>query len=214
MDGWAVLASIKADQNLAEIPVVMLTIVGDHEMGYVLGASEYLTKPIDRDRLTTVISKYRPKNSARVAMVVDDDDPTRQVICRTLTRQGWTVVEAENGKVALGRLADNTPNLILLDLAMPEMDGFDFLTALRKEPATAPIPVVVLTSKDLTPAERSQLSGRVEKVLQKGAYSREALLAEVKRLASLCAPPVAATAEIPKLEAAEKSDAAGISQSL
>jgi PAS domain S-box-containing protein len=212
MDGWSVLAGLKADRELADIPVVMLTIVGDHEMGYVLGASEYLTKPIDRDRLANLISKYRPKDSSRVAMVVDDDDPTRQVICRTLTRQGWTVVEAENGRVALDRLAEHKPNLILLDLAMPEMDGFDFLTALRKDPANASTPVVVLTSKDLTPAERFQLGGRVEKILQKGAYSREALLAEVKRLAVLCAP--AAEPEAAPLTPADEknSTAAAISQ--
>jgi PAS domain S-box-containing protein len=182
MDGWSVLASLKADPELTAIPVVMLTIVGDHEMGYTLGASEYLTKPIDRSTLATVVEKYRQRGTSKVVLIVDDDDATRQVVTRTLTREGWTVVEAENGRVGMERLKKYDPDLVLLDLAMPEMDGFQFLTALRTDGVHATVPVVVLTSKDLTISERSQLTGRVEKVIQKGDYSREALLREVKQL--------------------------------
>ncbi len=195
MDGWAVLASLKADPVLCTIPVVMLTIVGDREMGYTLGASEYLTKPIDRTMLSTVVEKYRTKNAARVVLIVDDDDATRQVVSRTLTREGWTVLEAENGRVALERLKTNEPNLILLDLSMPEMDGFEFLTTLRNDGVHASIPVVVLTSKDLTPLERSQLTGRVEKIIQKGDYSRGALLREIKQLVAMRDPKLAAATD-------------------
>jgi PAS domain S-box-containing protein len=187
MDGWAVLTALKADADLMRIPVVMLTIVTNKEMGYVLGASEYLTKPIDRDRLADVIDKYRPKDPGRVVLVVDDDSATRQVLRRTLIKQGWSVVEAENGRVALERVATQKPSLIMLDMVMPEMDGFQFLAALRKDEASASTPVVVLTSKDLTPDERAQLTGNVERILQKGAYSREALLSEVKNIVALCA---------------------------
>jgi CheY-like chemotaxis protein len=169
------------------IPVVMLTIVTNKEMGYVLGASEYLTKPIDRDRLADVIDKYRPKDPGRIVLIVDDDPATRQVLRRTLIKQGWSVVEAENGRVALERVASQKPSLIMLDMMMPELDGFGFLAALRKDPVSASTPVVVLTSKDLTPDERSQLTGNVERILQKGAYSREALLSEVKSIVALCA---------------------------
>jgi PAS domain S-box-containing protein len=186
MDGWAVLASLKADAVLSKIPVVMLTIVGDREMGYTLGASEYLTKPIDRGVLSTVVNKYRTKTAGRVVLIVDDDDATRQVVSRTLTREGWTVLEAENGKAALDRLSKEEPNLILLDLSMPEMDGFEFLSKLRNDGTHTGIPVVVLTSKDLTPSERSALTGRVEKIIQKGDYSRNALLREIKQLVELC----------------------------
>jgi PAS domain S-box-containing protein len=186
MDGWAVLASLKAEPELASIPVVMLTIVGDREMGYTLGASEYLTKPIDRATLATVVEKYCTKSGTKVVLIVDDDDATRQVVSRTLTREGWTVIEAENGRAAMDRLKNNEPNLILLDLAMPEMDGFEFLTVLRNDGVHASIPVIVLTSKDLTVSERSQLTGRVEKIVQKGEYSRVALLREVKQLVASC----------------------------
>jgi CheY-like chemotaxis protein len=165
----------------------MLTIVTNKEMGYVLGASEYLTKPIDRDRLADVIDKYRPKDPGRVVLVVDDDSATRQVLRRTLIRQGWSVIEAENGRVALERVATQRPSLIMLDLAMPEMDGLQFLAALRKDAVSAATPVVVLTSKDLTPDERLQLTGNVDRILQKGAYSREALVNEVKNIVALCA---------------------------
>ena len=187
MDGWAVLTALKADPKLMRIPVVMLTIVTNKEMGYVLGASEYLTKPIDRDQLADVIDKYRPKDAGRVVLVVDDDSGTRTVLRRSLIKQGWSVLEAENGKVALERIATVNPSLIMLDLAMPEMDGFEFLSALRKDAAYDATPVVVLTSKDLTPVERGLLTGKVERILQKGAYSREALLSEVKEIVMLCA---------------------------
>ena len=185
MDGWAVLSALKSDPATVDVPVVMLTIVNDSDMGYVLGASEYLTKPIDRDRLAGVLSKYRPNSASRVVLVVDDDDATRQVLRRTLTKQGWTVLEAENGRVALERLETQNPSLILLDLAMPVMDGFEFLATLRADKDRSTLPVVVLTSKDLTIEERSQLTGKVEKILQKGAYSRTALLREVKQIVAL-----------------------------
>jgi PAS domain S-box-containing protein len=187
MDGWAVLTALKADPTLADIPVVMLTIMNETEMGYVLGASEYLTKPIDRERLTAVLSKYRPVRDGDVVLLVEDDPATREVLHRTLARQNWAVAEAENGRVALQRLSQQKPALILLDLMMPEMDGFEFLEQLRADEAWRMIPVVVLTSKDLTPQERDRLSGKVERILQKGAYSREALLREVRKIVAQCA---------------------------
>jgi CheY-like chemotaxis protein/anti-sigma regulatory factor (Ser/Thr protein kinase) len=187
MDGWAVLTALKADPMLADIPVVMLTIMNETEMGYVLGASEYLTKPIDRERLTSVLSKYRPGRDGDVVLLVEDDPATREVLHRTLARQNWAVAEAENGRVALQRLSQQKPALILLDLMMPEMDGFEFLEQLRADEAWRMIPVVVLTSKDLTPQERDRLSGKVERILQKGAYSREALLREVRKIVAQCA---------------------------
>ncbi len=187
MDGWAVLTALKADPKLAEVPVVMLTMMSDQEMGYLLGASEYLTKPIDRNRLLAVMAKYKPTDAVNGVLIVEDDEATRQVLARTMSKQGWSVTEANNGLVGLERLRSRTPGLILLDLMMPEMDGFEFLAELRHEPAYQQIPVVVLTSKDLTTEERSLLSGKVERILQKGMYSREALLKEVKKIVDDCA---------------------------
>ena len=187
MDGWAVLTALKADPKLADVPVIMLTMMSDQEMGYLLGASEYLTKPIDRTRLLSLLTKYKPTGTDEGVLIVEDDEPTRQVLRRTMEKQGWAVTEANNGVVGLDRLRRHTPSLILLDLMMPEMDGFEFLAELRQHEQWQAIPVVVLTSKDLTPEERSLLSGKVERILQKGMYSREALLKEVKKIVDGCA---------------------------
>jgi PAS domain S-box-containing protein len=187
MDGWTVLGSLKSDKKLSEIPVVMMTILNDQEMGYMLGASEYLNKPIDRSRLSAVLNKYRPKEGQCGVMIIEDDEPTRQVLARSVAKLGWTVVEAPNGRPALEYLKTTRPNLILLDLMMPQMDGFEFLAELRNKEEYQSIPVVVLTSKDLSPEERALLSGKVERILQKGTYSRDALLREVKQIVSHCA---------------------------
>jgi CheY-like chemotaxis protein len=184
MDGWAVLTALKADPQLEDVPVVMLTMINEAEMSYVLGASEYFTKPIDRDRLAATLQKYQVGKQGAQVLIVEDDEPTRQALGRTLDKQGWTVAEAENGRAALEQVARHKPELLLLDLIMPGMDGFEFLIELRKNEAWQSIPVVVVTSKDLMPEERQRLTGNVEKILQKGAYSRDTLLREVRKAVS------------------------------
>jgi signal transduction histidine kinase/CheY-like chemotaxis protein len=181
MDGWSVLAQLKSDKDLAGIPVVVLTIVDNKNLGFTLGASDYLTKPIDRERLSNVLARYRRGGEALRALVVEDDPESRDVLRRFLENDGWKVDQAENGRVALDRLRDRTPTVILLDLMMPEMDGFEFVSHLKQDQSLRPIPVVVVTAKDLTEDDRRRLNGQVIRVLQKGAYSREDLLAEVSR---------------------------------
>jgi CheY-like chemotaxis protein len=182
MDGWAVLAALKENPQTADIPVVMLTIVDNQNMGYSLGAAEYLTKPIDRDRLTALLKKYAGEVHFRSALVVDDEPDTREMLRRQLESDGWSVQSAANGRAALDMLGGRAPALILLDLMMPDMDGFQFVEELRKKPEWREIPVVVVTSKDLTADERNWLNTRVEMVLQKGSYSSEELLRETGRL--------------------------------
>ena len=179
LDGWAVLSALKADTDLADIPVVMLTIVDDKNLGYALGASDYLTKPIDRDRLAAVLGKYRRDLPV---LVVDDDVEVRQLLRRMLEPEGYAVVEAENGRVALERLRDGAPAVVLLDLMMPEMDGFDFVAEFRRHAAWRAIPIVVITAKDLSREDRERLNGYVQKILQKGTHGRAELLAEVREL--------------------------------
>jgi PAS domain S-box-containing protein len=194
MDGWAVLTALKADPALADIPVVMLTIVNETEIGYTLGAVEYLSKPIDRDRLTAVVGKYRPTAGASQVLIVEDDDPTRQVLRRSLVKQGWSATDAPNGRLALQAIGKGPPpSLILLDLMMPEMDGFEFLAELRKDPTWQAIPVVVLTSKDLSTEERTWLNGKVERILQKGAFHRDALLHEIRKITAQYVPAARAS---------------------
>jgi CheY-like chemotaxis protein len=186
LDGWAVLGRLKADPEVADIPVIMLTIVEDKNLGYALGASDYLTKPIDRTRLVAVLQKYRRDGVAGLALVIDDDTTQRQLLRTILEKDGFSVGEAENGRVALERVAAQRPDVILLDLMMPEMDGFEFVAELRQHQEWRSIPVVVVTAKDLTPDERRRLNGCVEKVITKGAHSRDAVLREVRDLVASC----------------------------
>jgi CheY-like chemotaxis protein/anti-sigma regulatory factor (Ser/Thr protein kinase) len=179
LDGWAVLTALKADPSVADIPVIMLTIVDDKNLGYALGASDYLTKPIERERLVTVLAKHRRD---RPVLVVDDDPGVRTLLRRMLEPEGYAVVEAENGRVALEHLRELTPSVVLLDLMMPEMDGFEFVSAFRGHEPWRGIPIVVITAKDLTGEDRERLNGYVQKILMKGAHGRDELLAEVREL--------------------------------
>ncbi len=179
LDGWAVLAALKADPATADIPVVMLTIVDDRSHGYALGAAEYLTKPVERERLLEVLARYRRDG---LVLLVEDDAALRELVRRVLEREGYAVVDAEDGRDALERVRERVPGVILLDLMMPVMDGFEFLAELRREETWREIPVIVLTAKDLSAEDRDRLNGSVARILQKGAYGREALLAEVRAL--------------------------------
>jgi signal transduction histidine kinase/CheY-like chemotaxis protein len=182
MDGWSVLAQLKSDADLANIPVVVLTIVDNRNLGFTLGASDYLTKPIDRERLINVLGRYRWDGAERTALIVEDDPEARNVLRRFLENDGWKTQQAENGLVALERLKTQRSSVILLDLMMPEMDGFEFLATLKHDPALRALPVIVVTAKDLSDDDRKRLNGQVTRVLQKGAYSREDLLAEVAQV--------------------------------
>ena len=183
VDGWAVLTGLKTDPDLANIPVILLTILDNKELGYALGASDYLTKPIDRDRLVAVLKRSLRLDAAGAVLLVEDDEATSQTIRGALETQGHRVTVAANGLLALEQIAKSRPQLILLDLMMPEMDGFEFVVELRKRPEWCSIPIVVITAKDLTAEDRARLR-HVERVLLKGAHNRQELLAEVRRLVS------------------------------
>ncbi|MGH6805153.1 MAG: ATP-binding response regulator, partial [Methyloceanibacter sp.] len=172
MDGWAVLTALKADPELAPIPVIMATILDEENMGFALGATDFLTKPIDRAYLAQVLQKYRCAHPPCPVLVVEDHADLRALMRRMLEQEGWVVAEAENGRVALERVAEHRPELIVLDLMMPEMDGFAFIEALRQNAAWRSIPIVVVTAKDLTAEDHRRLSGYVQQVLHKGAYDR------------------------------------------
>jgi ammonium transporter, Amt family len=157
-------------------------MVEDKNQGFMLGASEYLTKPVDRRQLLAVLRRFRPLQPAAPALIIDDDEAMRDVLRKMLEKDGWMVAEAENGQAGLELVSKHPPALVILDLVMPEMDGFEFAEALRKEPAWRSIPIIVLTSKDLTGDERRWLNGRVDRIIQKGGSNREELLTEVKTL--------------------------------
>ena len=196
VSGWAVLSELKADPALAEIPVVLLTIVEDPQQGFSLGAADYLTKPIDYTRLVGILQKYQPATGDRAtapahALVAEDDPTTRLILQRSLRKAGWTVSEAANGRIALDLLGEQLPDLILLDLMMPEMDGFEVLEHLRQHPVYCQIPVVVVTAMELTEHDQQRLDGGVQQILQKGVYSRDDLLREVQASLPRRAQPLA-----------------------
>ncbi len=181
MDGWAVLARLKSDRDLAEIPVVMLTIADNKNLGYSLGAADYLTKPIDRERLSSVLLRYR-KDASNNVLVVEDDAESREMLRRVLKNDGWTVAEADNGRTALQQMAVQRPGIVLLDLMMPEMNGFEFLVEMHRHQEWKSIPVIVVTARDLSAEDRGRLNGSVTRVLQKGLYTRDELLEQISQL--------------------------------
>ncbi|HEX9936228.1 MAG TPA: response regulator [Longimicrobium sp.] len=182
MDGWSVLAALKADPALCDIPVIMVTMVDDPARGFTLGAADYATKPVNRGRLSRLLKKYTCGNPPCSVLVVDDDDAARARTRIILEKEGWKVSEARNGREALECMESERPVLILLDLVMPEMDGFEFADRVRRHPEWRSIPIVVVTAQDLSGAERRRLNGYVETILQKAGDSPEALLHQVRDL--------------------------------
>ena len=166
LDGWTVLAAMKGDPSLSGIPVVLMTIVEEKNRGYALGAADYLVKPVDRGKLVEALRKACGSAAGKV-LLIDDDDVVRRSVRLALEPIGWHVTEAEHGLLALESLSAARPDAIILDLMMPKMDGFEFLDELRARPQWRDIPVVVITAKDLTDADRNRLNGGVERIIQK-----------------------------------------------
>jgi PAS domain S-box-containing protein len=186
LDGWAVISALKADPVLCHIPVIMVTMVSHDKRGFALGASDYLTKPVSRDRLVAAVHKHAAQASlASPILIVEDDARIRDITKRILTGLGNSVTEAENGQVALERLTREMPRLILLDLMMPVMDGFQFLEKLRANPAWRHIPVIVLTAMDLSVKEQQSLHQSVQLILEKSRFPLEQLLNQLRDLLSI-----------------------------
>jgi CheY-like chemotaxis protein len=178
LDGWTVLAALKGDPQLADIPVVLVSIEDNRSRGYSLGATEYITKPIDRERLISVLKEISSPSARRV-LLVDDDEIMRESVRRVLEQEQWEVAGASNGRFALQHLAASSPDVIVLDLLMPEMDGFEFLVEMRRHSEWRDIPVLVLTAKDLSVEDQGRLNGHVDRVMQKNASELNELLREL-----------------------------------
>ena len=182
MDGWDVLTRLKGNPETASIPVVMLTMVDDRSKGYTLGVTDYIYKPVDREKLVAAITRCVRYGDTAPILIVDDDASQRDLLKRTLEKDGWETIRAHNGRAALEAVRARTPSIIILDLMMPEMDGFEFLHTLRKNPETREIPVIVLTAMDLSNADQMMLASNAIEVLKKGASSRDEVLKIVKDL--------------------------------
>ncbi len=192
-DGWSVLSEIKSDPDIAHIPVLIVTMIEQKQMGFALGAAGYLLKPINKKHLLDLLDTHRHSHdidntlangTGKHILLVEDNYPTRELMRRTLEKDGWKVTEAVNGRLALEAMRVQPPDLILLDLMMPEMDGFQFISEIRRYSNWHQIPVIVVTAKELTVNERLKLNGYVEDVLQKGEYDRNILLHQISDLVS------------------------------
>jgi signal transduction histidine kinase/CheY-like chemotaxis protein len=182
LDGWSVLTALRQDPELAEIPVIMITIVDEHRRGIALGAAGYLTKPVDREQLHRLVSRFRAPVPPTRVLVVEDDAVQRERMRGWLGGPQWTVREAENGRVALKCIQESKPDVILLDLMMPEMDGFAVVAALQKEAGWRDIPVIVITSLDLDAKDRERLNAGVQFVLVKERFRPADLVERIRRL--------------------------------
>ncbi len=181
VDGWSVLSELKADPETQNIPVVMVTIVEDKNLGFSLGASEYLSKPVDRKKLVETIEKFAGGKEHTNILVVEDDPDTRDVLRHYLEREGVNVQQAENGRRAMAQMAASKPDMVLLDLMMPEMDGFEFVEEYRNHPEWHDVPIVVLTAKILTKEDRQRLEGWVQGLYSKGDRGIEHVVQEIAR---------------------------------
>jgi CheY-like chemotaxis protein len=182
MDGWETLVSLKNNPKLAQIPVVMSSIIEDRHLAQTLGAIDYLVKPVEKNRLIKVIDKHITRSEQGLIMVVEDDTDSREMLCRLLMQEGWRVQAAANGIQAIELLKVEQPLLILLDLMMPEMDGFEVINKVRKKPDWQNIPIIVITAMDLTTAEHNLLADQVTNIFQKGKYNQQQLITEVQGL--------------------------------
>jgi signal transduction histidine kinase/DNA-binding response OmpR family regulator len=186
-DGWSVLASLKSDPELGRIPVVVYSMVNERQLGLGLGAADYLVKPVSRQRLVETVTRVTD-HRAGVVLVCEDDPSTRELISRTLSGAAWKVEVAHDGEEALAWLAKHEPDVILLDLMMPKLDGFEVAARVRDDPRLAKVPIIVLTAMDLTSDDLARLRGSVACVLLKGAFERDALLREVSAAIDRWAP--------------------------
>jgi CheY-like chemotaxis protein len=185
MDGWQVMTHLKSDPELRDIPVILLSIVNDRKTGFALGATDYLTKPFDRERLIAVLGRISSGRNSRQALVVDDLPENRELLRRALEGDGWMVEEAVNGREALDHVEKRRPDVILLDLMMPEMDGITFVERLRASERNRSIPVLVVTAKEITPVDRQRLSGGVQAIMQSGSMDVSELVSQTRALLSM-----------------------------
>ena len=181
--GWEILHRLKKDPETIHIPVVVISILDEPETGFALGASDYLVKPIEKDLLLAVLRKHlsHPSKGAATVLVVDDDSETRYLLSAMLEGEGYTTLLAASGKQALDILSSQSPAAILLDLLMPEMDGFEVLRRIREDRMSQDIPIFILTAKDLTEEDLKNLAGPSGVLFLKGEAWREALLAQLRR---------------------------------
>jgi len=191
MDGWAVLSALKADPELADIPVVMETIVHEKGLAFSLGAEDYLTKPIQWPRLKKILDRFRSETPAPV-LIVDDDSSTRGLVSDLLEQEGWAAVEARDIDAILERFKNTRPYVVIVDLNMTALNGFALIRELRRLPGWQEVPVVALSAHELSADERRRLDGYVQQIINTENDAPEGLLAVLRRVRSRTAHGAAA----------------------
>jgi CheY-like chemotaxis protein/anti-sigma regulatory factor (Ser/Thr protein kinase) len=194
-DGWQVLHALKADVTTRDIPVIVLSIVDNRELGYRLGAVDYLVKPFDREAILSALRRAVPAQAERQPvklLVVDDDPQAIDLVCQLVEGEPFEIRSASDGQQALDTISRHPPDLILLDLVMPRLDGFGVVTRLQQTPQHRDIPIIILTAKTLTASELDHLQQRVTSVVQKRALERELLLQELRNALQAYHQPVKA----------------------
>jgi CheY-like chemotaxis protein len=176
IDGWEVLAQLKADPGTAAIPVIVVSMLDERGRGFALGAAEYLVKPVGKDQLMAALYRAAAMPERKHTVVAIDDDPLAiELVRASLEPEGWTVLGAATGQEGLALIRERQPSAVLLDLLMPGMDGFEVVEALRADPATKTVPVVILTSKSMTQQDKERLQGRITYVARKTDFDLSGL---------------------------------------
>jgi signal transduction histidine kinase/CheY-like chemotaxis protein len=176
IDGWDVLARLKADPGTAAIPVIVVSMLDERGRGFALGAAEYLVKPVGKEQLLAALYRAAAMPERKRTVVAIDDDPLAiELVRASLEPEGWTVLGAATGQEGLALIRERKPSAVLLDLLMPGMDGFEVVEALRADPDTKSIPVVILTSKSMTRQDKERLQGRITYVARKTEFDLSGL---------------------------------------
>jgi len=188
IDGWEVLKTLKSDADTRDIPVVIISRVDERDLGVALGADDYFVKPVDRDRLLNRVRQLTTSDQSKTRLLlIDDDTSLTNWLDEELTRLGYTIESAFNGEAGFAAAKENAPDVIILDLMMPGMSGFEVAGLLKDNPSTARIPILVLTSKEISADDRKELQSKVAACVQKGTSARDQLVAEIRRLRSASA---------------------------
>ncbi len=182
MDGWSVLHALKMDRELGSIPVIMLTMVADRNMGFALGASDYLMKPVDQNQLRNSVNKYRKEKLFDSVLIVEDDLSVRERLCHQLKKEGIEPLIAENGVQALKILGEQRVSLIITDLMMPEMDGLTLIERVQRHPLWKDVPIIVMTAKDLSVDERQALNCIAQMVVEKHSMPFSDLIQHIGKI--------------------------------
>ena len=178
MDGWEAISRLKQNPETRDIPLIVVSIIDNKELGFRLGADEYLVKPVDKESLINVLQKFEGKG--KEVLVTDDDPVVIDLTRQLLEEDGWTVRSAANGREALEEIARKMPDILLLDLMMPIMDGFETLQIIRDDEKTRDLPVIIITAKDLSPQEREDLMLNTSRIIEKDGLDRDRILHELR----------------------------------